>query len=172
MTYLHRPGLTVKAEFSPEDIPIFRYYLEITRNGDRSCSKTVCAIMQNPSYANVEIADKSVQVLEKVVFEKDYEELKGVQRLIIVNQFGYIQTKNFIGNEEQIGKRNEKAIIDAIDKADIVLIAWGKANKYIERKKNILKVIQAKKEIVVLQTSRHPSRVIYDGFIQQFSFEL
>lgn len=167
-TYLHLPDLTIKAEFSSEHTPIFRYRLEITKNGASDCPKTVCAIMQNPSYAAVDIADKSVQVLEKVVFEKNLEEFSGVERLIVVNQFAFIQTNDFVGTEEQIGNRNVKAISDAIDEADIVLIAWGRDNNFVQRKSDILEVVQAKKGKILLQTSRHPSRVIYDGFIQQF----
>ncbi len=91
--------------------------------------------MQNPSYAGVEIADKSVQVLERVVFEKNIEEFNGVERLIIVNQFAFIQTNNFIGTDEQVGNRNNDAISEAIDESDIVLLAWGKANRFTHYQK-------------------------------------
>lgn len=122
--------------------------------------------MQNPSYASTEIADKSVQVLERVVFEKGLAEFEGVERLIIVNQFAFIQTKDFIGTKNQIGERNQQAIEKLINESDIVLIAWGKNNGFIERQDEILKIVRTKKETSLLQTSRHPSRVIYNGFIQ------
>jgi len=124
--------------------------------------------MQNPSYASVEIADKSVQVLERVVFEKELSEFNGVERLIVVNQFAFIQTKDFVGTDDQIGKRNDDAIDRAVDESEIVLIAWGKDNGFLQRQERILEIVRTKKGKALLQTSRHPSRVIYDGFIQNF----
>lgn len=167
-TYLHRPNLTIKAEFTSERPPIFRYRLEATKNGALDNPRTVCAIMQNPSYAGVEIADKSVQVLERVVFEKNLEAFNGVERLIVVNQFAFIQTNNFIGTDEQVGNRNNDAISEAIDESDIVLLAWGKANRFTQRKDHIIGIVRAKEGKTLLQTSRHPSRVIYKGFIQEY----
>lgn len=79
--------------------------------------------MQNPSYASVDIADKSVQVLERVIFEKGLVEFNGVERLIVVNQFAFIQTKDFIGTDAQIGTRNDQAIASAVDESEMVLIA-------------------------------------------------
>lgn len=35
-------------------------------------------VMQNPSYAGEDVADKSVQFMEKVVFKKELEAFKGV----------------------------------------------------------------------------------------------
>lgn len=167
-TYLHRQNLLITAEFSAEDIPIFRYRLEAIKDTASNTSRTVCAVMQNPSYASVEIADKSFQVLERVVFEKELTEFDGVERLIVVNQFAFIQTKDFIGTDDQIGKINDGVINRAVDESEIVLIAWGKDNGFIRRQKRILEMVCAKNGKTLLQTSRHPSRVIYDGFIQPF----
>lgn len=61
--------------------------------------------MQNPSYAGEEVADKSVQFMEKVVFQKGLPEFRDVRRLIVVNQFAYIETNNFEGRSDQ---RREK----------------------------------------------------------------
>ena len=167
-TYLHRPNLTVIADFSAEETPIFRYRLEARKDGASRNPRTVCAVMQNPSYASVEIADKSVQVLERVVFEKGLVEFNGVERLIVVNQFAFIQTKDFIGTADQIGERNDQAIDRAVDESEIVLIAWGKGNGFVQRQDRILEIVRGKKGKTLLQTSRHPSRVSYDGFIQPF----
>ena len=168
-TFLHRPNLRITADFSNENPPIFRYRLEAIKECVSNKAKTVCAIMQNPSYANVEIADKSVQVLERVVFERGLKEFQDVERLIIVNQFAFIQTNNFVGTNEQIGTKNNDAISYAIEEADIVLIAWGKDNEFVERQNYILKIINSKKNKKLLKTSRHPSRVIYKDFIQEYS---
>jgi len=168
-TFLHRPNLRITANFSNENPPVFRYRLVAIKESASDKPKTVCAIMQNPSYANEEIADKSVQVLERVVFEKGFKEFKNIERLTVVNQFAFIQTKNFEGTTEQIGIKNNLAISNAIEEADIVLIAWGKDNGFIERQNYIIKIINSKKGKKLLKTSRHPSRVIYKDFIQEYS---
>lgn len=167
-TFLHRPGVKVEAEFSNENPPLFRYTLSATKPSGSVTPKTVCAIMQNPSYACVEFADKSVQVLERVVFEKDLIEFEGVERLIIVNQFAFIQTNDFVGKDDQIGPGNDAAIYQAIEQSDIVLISWGKDNRFYDRQNTILEMIRSFQGKRLLQTSRHPSRVIYDGFIQEY----
>jgi hypothetical protein len=166
--FLHRPELEIEAVFSGEIPAVFRYRLIATKVGSSAAPKTVCAIMQNPSYACVEFADKSVQVLERVVFEKGLEEFRGVRRLIVVNQFAFIQTNGFIGAREQVGSRNDAAITQALEQSEIVLIAWGKDNGFVERQNEILEMIQCHQGKRLLQTSRHPSRVIYDGFIQEY----
>ena len=51
--------------------------------------------MQNPSHAGEDVAYKSVQFLEKVVFKTGLLEFEGVRRLIVANQFGYILTNDF-----------------------------------------------------------------------------
>lgn len=167
-TFKHRPNLKITADFSQENPPLFRYQLSASKIGANVRPKTVCAIMQNPSYACEEFADKSVQVLERVIFEKNLNEFKDVERLIIVNQFGFIQTNNFVGTDAQIGELNEIAINNALKDADIILIAWGKDNKYMHLQKEILNMIRNSGEKILLQTSRHPSRVIYKGFIQKY----
>jgi len=35
-----------------------------------------CVVMQNPSYADEDVADKSVQFMEKIVFKKVFQSLK------------------------------------------------------------------------------------------------
>ncbi len=167
-TFRHRPNLSVTADFASENGSDFRYRLEMTKDTSNDHPKTVCAIMQNPSYAGTEHADKSVQVLERVVFEKGLKEFEGVERLIVVNQFAYIQTNDFVGTDDQIGSRNNAAISEAFKESDILLIAWGKANGFTERKDYVLNVLEKMMSKKILKTSSHPSRMKYDGFIQPF----
>ncbi|MBL37526.1 MAG: hypothetical protein CMP07_03875 [Xanthomonadales bacterium] len=167
-TFIHRPELEIEADFSGEKPPVFRYRLIATKVGSSAAPKTVCAIMQNPSYACVGYADKSVQVLERVVFEKGLKEFRGVGRLIIVNQFAFIQTNGFIGAREQVGARNDAAIDQALEQSEIILIAWGKDNRFVERQNEILEMISRHQGKRLLKTSRHPSRVVYEGFIQEY----
>lgn len=168
-TFLHRPKLDVQAEFVTEKGREYRYRLEITRQGTPHVRKTVCAIMQNPSYAGVEVADKSVQALERVVFEQGRPEFRGVDRLIIVNLFAFIQTNGFVGGKENVGKRNDEVIEEAIRESDIILVAWGRSNGDHDRQSFVLDLTRKTRGKRLLCTSRHPSRVIYKGFIRPFS---
>ena len=166
MIYRHIPGVKVKALFS--DCKKFRYQLTIEDtskiNGDG-----VCVIMQNPSIANTEIADKSVQFLEKLIFEKEVELFRNVKTIIIVNQFARIQTKYFEGKAEDIGPDNDIHIRRAIDQSDIILIAWGKTNPFLKRQQDIIGIISFYKDKKVLMTKKHPSRGTYQKFIVPFS---
>jgi len=146
----------------------FRYKLEIEHLENHG-TKTVCIIMQNPSIANAKVADKSVQFLEKLIFQKEYSEFLDVKKIIIVNQFAYVQTKSFNGLREHIGSENDEHIREACDKADIILIAWGVSNSFNDRKEAINSIIESFDNKLLLQTKKHPSRGYYDNFIELYN---
>lgn len=166
MIHKHIADVLVTARFAWEDGVRFRYRLEITRH--RTSGRTACVVMQNPSYANEEVADKSVQFMEKVVFEKGFQEFAGVSRLIVVNQFARIQTNGFRGLPEEIGAENDLVIREALQESDIVVIGWGSSNRFEGRKSYVLGLLQYMPQKLVLKTRMHPSRGRYDGFIQPF----
>ena len=166
MIYKHIPGVQVRAEFS--NCKKFRYQLNI-ENTAKAKGDSLCVIMQNPSVADANIADKSVQFLEKLIFEKEVELFKNIKTIIIVNQFARIQTKNFKGKARDIGSDNDIYISKAIDLSDIILIAWGKTNPFLKRQQDILKIISSFKHKKVLRTKKHPSRGTYQKFIVPFS---
>lgn len=168
MRFEHIENVKAEATFSTDCR--FRYLLVITKIGIRKNVKTVCAIMENPSAANEEVADKSVQFLERLVFLTPYPQFKNVNKLIIVNQFAFIQTKGFTGTDDKIGSKNDMYIEKAIRKADIILVAWGKSNRYRQRKDIINRIISlssAGKNIY--QTKSHPSRGSFEDFILPYS---
>ncbi|WP_188369838.1 DUF1643 domain-containing protein [Muriicola marianensis] len=152
----------MKAVFS--ECRRFRYLLNLT-DTTRHPSKTVCVVMQNPSIADEEVADKSVQFLEQLIFKKDLPEFKGVHSCSIVNQFGKVQTTNFRGGTGDIGVENDRHLEEAIEEADIVLIAWGKKNAYESRKEFIMELLRRSGKKTVLETRKHPSRGHYRDFI-------
>lgn len=169
MRYEHIDGVEVSAQFSAEGETRYRNRLEITRKDATPTGKIVCAVMQNPSYAGADVADKSVQFLEKVVFKKGLPEFDGVRRLIVVNQFAYIQTNDFEGFPHQIGEFNDAAITAALHESDIVVLAWGSSNRFEARKAFVLGQLAEMKQKTLLKTKMHPSRGRYDGFIQPYS---
>ena len=148
---------------------LYRYRLEITLKDASPTGKTVCAVMQNPSYACEDVADKSVQFLEKVVFKQGLSEFNGVRRLIVVNQFAYIQTNDFEGSPHQIGELNDAAITAALHEYDIVVLAWGSSNRFAARKAFVHGLLDGMKHKTLLQTKMHPSRGRCVGFIQPFT---
>ena len=74
MIYEHIDGVKVTAQFAWEVDLRYRYRLEIVLNDAAPTGKTVCVVIQNPSYAGEDVADKSVQFIEKVVFHKGMAE--------------------------------------------------------------------------------------------------
>ena len=124
--------------------------------------------MQNPSVADEYKADKSVQFLEKLIFEKGLPEFSQVNRCIIINQFARVQTRNFKGEPSDIGKDNDQYIQKAIEASDIVLIAWGKTNPFEERQKIVLNLLGKYRGKELLITQKHPSRGSYQDFIIPF----
>jgi hypothetical protein len=168
MIYRHIDGVQVTATFSP--CRQYRYRLEITLNSPVAGNPvTVCAILQNPSAANADIADKSVQFLEKLVFIQGLPPFAGALRLIIVNQFAFIQTKAFAGMDLHIGSENDKHIEQAIAEADVILIAWGKSNPYTSRKQAIDRMLTNQNHKLLLQGKSHPSRASYNGYVSTYN---
>ena len=167
MIYKHIPDVLVKSKFS--DCKKFRYQLTI-ENTAKTSGNTLCVIMQNPSVASAKFADKSVQFLEKLIFEKEIELFENIKTITVVNQFAYIQTKDFKGASSKIGKENDSFIRQAIEDSDIVIVAWGKTNSYSERRNVIHAILQDYPKKRLLKTRVHPSRGTYKDFIEPYSF--
>lgn len=165
MAYQHIEGVKVRARFSEENGLRFRYRLDITLENNSQAGKTVCVVMQNPSYASESVADKSVQFMEKVIFLKGLQEFAGVRHMIVVNQFARIQTNNFQGSDLEIGSRNNAAIRSALKAADIIVLGWGSGNRFTNRQVFVLREIEKLNQKTVYKTKSHPSRAGYDGFI-------
>ena len=166
--YRHIDNVNVTPSFS--DDGKFRYNLEVIKtDAQQTDSKTVCVIMQNPSYANKEVADKSVQFIEKLIFYKGYVEFDGVYKIIVVNQFALIQTKDFEGDDNTLDAENEKSIKSAINASDIILVAWGVNNKYKNMQKTINSMLRLVSNKKTYKTKSHPSRGDYKNFISDYT---
>lgn len=169
MIYKHIDGVTTKALFVKEGGLLYRYRLDITLQNKLADGKTACVVMQNPSYASEDIADKSVQFMEKVVFKKGLPEFHGVQRLIVVNQFARVQTNHFKGQPADVGLRNNDSIKKALREAEIIIIGWGVSNPFTERKAFVQELLKTMKGKQIFKTRSHPSRGRYEGFILSFT---
>lgn len=167
--FKHIDGVKVTAVFAEEGGFRYRYRLNIVLKDAASNGKTACVVMQNPSYAGEDFADKSVQFMENVVFKKNFAEFKDVIRLIVVNQFAFIQTNDFKGLPLEIGSRNDAFIKDAILDSDIVILGWGSSNIFEERKLFVLNLLKNMPKKSIYMTKMHPSRGQYPNFIQPFN---
>lgn len=168
MVYRHIEQVNANALFS--DCKKFRYRLDISLDKPRdSDTKIVCAVMQNPSVANSDIADKSVQFLEKLIFTKDITYFSGVRKLIVVNQFAFVQTNDFSGQDTHVGPDNNSHITQAISESDIILIAWGSGNGYEDRKSKINEMLKATTGKTFLLGRSHPSRASYVDYVSVYS---
>jgi hypothetical protein len=163
--YNHIAGVNVTAEFAEEHGERYRYWLDIALQACPRPPLTACVIMMNPSYACVEFADKSVQFMERVVFQQELPEFEGVGRLIVVNQFAKIQTHKFQGLPHEVGQRNDAAIERAFTASDCVILGWGRANRFEERQAFAMDLLRRLPPKRILRTRTHPSRGRYNGFI-------
>ena len=164
--YRHIEGVSVKAEFSPDRK--YRYRLEITKAGVGAAGRMACVIMQNPSYANEEIADRSVQFMERIVLTSRLPQFPGEGKVTVVNLYAYIQTKDFVPAPEKIGPRNDQAIEDAIRESEIVILAWGSSKSLLERELFVMALLDKYPGKRLFKTKSHPSRGRYEGFIMPF----
>ena len=153
--YRHIDSLSVKCNFS--DDRLYRYKLTATKQDASKHTKIVCVIMQNPSYANNDIADKSVNFLEQLIFESNFDYFNEVKKMIVVNQYAEIKTEDFIPNDNSIGKDNDNNIKQAINESDIIIVAWGASNKYSERKEFVHQLLRSTSNKKILKTKKHPS---------------
>jgi len=168
--YKHISGVHVTSDFSDENDMRFRYRLEIALKAPSLQGRIACVVMQNPSYADEDVADKSIQFMEKVVFQKNFPGLHQITRLIVVNQFARIQTTGFEDLSRDIGSRNNSVIKAALKKSEVIILAWGVTNKFEERKAFVLGELGKLKGKQLFKTRMHPARGRFDGFIQPFNF--
>ena len=91
---------------------------------------------------------------------------RGVERLIVVNQFARVQTNDFEGLPSDIGPGNNRAIAAALKESQIIIIGWGVGNRFEARKKWVLDLLKRLRGKKLYQTRSHPSRGRYAGFIR------
>ncbi|MEQ8211787.1 MAG: DUF1643 domain-containing protein [Lacipirellulaceae bacterium] len=155
--YYHRSDLSVDVVAETVKGVRYRYLLDVKlRSQPKGSGETACIVMQNPSEANQEKADKSVKFLENYFFEKRFPRFSAVSRLLIVNQFARVKTNNFQGKPSDIGAENDKYIQKAISKSDLAIIAWGSSNTYCDRQVAIKAFLKKRAGLRCYQTTKHP----------------
>jgi hypothetical protein len=153
--YRHVMGLRISSVFS-DDLK-YRYKLIAETSDIKDGDLAVCVIMQNPSYANDDIADKSINFLEQLIFQKKLKVFENVKRMVVVNQYAQILTEGFKPDENSNGGDNNASIEQTIIKSDIIVIAWGASNSFKDRKEFVHKLLRESTSKIILATKKHPS---------------
>ncbi|ENK0837966.1 DUF1643 domain-containing protein [Clostridium botulinum] len=149
-----------------------RFILEIKLK-NREGNKSAVVIMMNPSQADYEKSDRTVNRLLKYI----HIQLPNIAKVKILNLYAVYKTnpedvQNIInksnyeyvcGNIRQYGKTNNQYISEEINGGNIVIIAWGKGeipkyNKRIVEVMNLLKGIKLHcvKDLTKEGYPRHP----------------
>ncbi|WP_185819970.1 DUF1643 domain-containing protein [Salibacterium salarium] len=107
-----------------------RYRYQLTKTWD-STKPCVAVVMLNPSKADMVKSDKTVISLTNYFVDHGYGEL------VIANLFSYMATdsSDLKHREADFEKQNDAYIVDACEKADIVLVGWGSDDNVHKRRK-------------------------------------
>lgn len=109
--------------FAPRDVALFserrryRYFLSREFGGDSTC----LFIMLNPSTADAEWDDPTIR---RCI---GFASREGFGRLEIVNLFGFRSSSPSVlmATEDPVGDGNDRQILAALERADLVVVAWG-----------------------------------------------
>lgn len=161
----HIPGVRVKACFDLHNNKK-RYRLDLWKDGAEG--QVVCAIMQNPSYANEDQSDRSVNYLAERVLEHKSSSLPPGRKLIVVNLYPDLQTRDYEADRDwmvtpPIDGKNYDHIRSAIGESDSVILAWGASSRHRRRQIQVLLMIGSMKKKSLFFLPTHPSRASSDG---------
>lgn len=148
-------------------------------------NKTVLVIMKNPSKANSEISDRTINNVLKFCSRKGYREVN------IMNLFSYYSTDplgitNLIYEgkyAKAVGEENNKILEITLKNIDEVIVAWGgnsinRANHYNKRIKDVLNIIKNKNLFYVENISKdglypkHPQVWSVNHEIEMYKFNI
>ncbi len=118
----------INAFFSEDEK--YRYTLSIPFYDEQARTKTIAVILKNPSSADAFRADKTVQNVEKVI----YNAFSDVSKVEILNLFALRGTypkeimDAYTLGINIIGDSNDAAFENILCKSDYIVVAWGGAS--------------------------------------------
>jgi len=118
----------IKALFS--DDQKYRYTLSIPFYKEQERTKTVTVILKNPSSADAQRADKTVQNVEKVI----YKAFGDASKVEILNLFALRGTypkeimEAYTLGVNIVGDNNDAAFEEVLHESDYIVVAWGGAS--------------------------------------------
>ena len=133
-----------------------QYRYTLLREWDSNAPR-VAFVMLNPSTADAEIDDNTINRCINFARSWEYGSIE------IVNLFGY-RSKNFDyikGVSNPIGNENNEFIITVVNRASIVVAAWGDNGTYLSRDLEVIALISEVKDVYCLGITskgnpRHP----------------
>lgn len=155
------------AEFSENGL--YRYVLWRVWYSDNICPLFICL---NPSTADAKYDDATVK---KCIGFSLKNEFSG---FYLVNLFAYRSTdfKNLKKTNDPIGNENDLYILDYLKRFETIILAWGNNGNYLNRDKEVLKLISQhkNKRIVCLGTTKsnqpkHPLMLSYKTELEDYN---
>ncbi|TWD92212.1 hypothetical protein FB550_12024 [Neobacillus bataviensis] len=136
------------------------YRYSLTRVWDSSKEKVVF-ICLNPSTADAEYNDPTLK--RCIDFAERWHNRK-YGSLEMVNLFSYRATDfdNLKGVDDPIGTKTNSYILNAVESASLVVVAWGENGSFRNRNKEVLKMISSVKtsihclEVLKCKQPKHP----------------
>lgn len=138
---------SIKANFSSCNTYRYTLTFDFKSLDTETRTKKLTIILKNPSSANEQKADQTINRVQQYVFEH----FKDVKTVTILNLFAFRATdasdveKNRLQSnlDYVIGEFNDQYILDNINKCEYIIFAWGgksAINKkaYDEREKRLL----------------------------------
>lgn len=119
----------IDAIFSNEDIPSYRYTLSLPYYKENGRIKTAAVVLKNPSSADKEKADKTVQNVAKVIYKTFHD----VGKVEILNMFALRGTfpkdvqSAYDNGKNIVGAENDRHFEEILSRSSYVVIAWGGA---------------------------------------------
>lgn len=130
-------------------------------HGDGTC----VFVMLNPSTADALEDDATIR---RCV---GFAEREGCNKLVVVNLFSYRTTYpvQLLNARHPIGEHNEQHLIEAVEQADVLIVAWGNDGGFEERDQEVMKLLRdhAPVDVHCLGTTgagfpKHPLRLRKD----------
>jgi hypothetical protein len=129
VSHFHRVDVDkIEALFS-DDFK-YRYRLSVPFQDETARTKVLTVILKNPSSADAMKADKTVQNVEKVI----YNTFRDVAKIEVLNLFALRGThpkdvmQTYMAGIDIVGKDNDSAFKQALASSDYIVIAWGGAS--------------------------------------------
>src|SRR5689334_17759017 len=143
------PQMTGGADFDPSGIYRYRLWREWEPYRPR-----IVFVMLNPSTADAERNDPTIRRC------LGYAMRWGFGSLEAVNLFSYRSTKpqNLKTAADPIGPYNDDRLLEAVQRADQVLLAWGNWGSLLNRGEAVLSILSGKAPLYCLGQTRsgHP----------------
>ena len=135
----------------------YRYLLECSWKDNK---KTVTFVMLNPSYADVDVCDRTIN--RCVEFSKYW----GYGKMNVVNLFA-LRSRDpeyLKGHPNPVGNENDRYILGAVNESDLLIFAWGVKHCSIKNRNKEVQLLLSQYEPHCIKKTvkgNHPRHPLY-----------